>query len=125
MDDVWILWVSSIALIMVCASVVLLITILKYLKHVGAQAAIEQAAAQVVAQAAKEEARMAYGEASVAHNRIDRLDADIRHDRREMRELREQQATIKGWVKFVMHRDLSDEIKKSTFANELNPDGKP
>jgi len=97
----WILVGLTIVAIIGIASFFLLMRIRKYQRYESARAAMERAQA-------------AHGEAISAHDRIDRIDDNLQDDRRDALEQRSTMQKIEGWVKFVMHRDISDEIKRES-----------
>lgn len=64
----------------------------------------------------------AMDEAKSAHGRLDRIDEDMRQDQQELGAIRAMIEAVKGWLKFLMHRDISDEIKRQQ-REEASDDG--
>jgi hypothetical protein len=95
----------TLLVVLVLIGIALTWSFLRYMKYQSAAAAMA-------------EAQRAHGEARSAHSRVDRIDADLRVVHEEALHLREQQSTIKGWVKFIMHKDISDEIKRQAFGEK-------
>jgi hypothetical protein len=59
---------------------------------------------------AHERADEAMAEAKSAHNRVDRIDDEMRGDRHALGVMRAMADVIKGRLTFLMHKDLSNEI---------------
>lgn len=60
--------------------------------------------------------KFAKGEAMAAHNRIDRIDEDLKVDRAEVTILRAIIEAVKGKVQFLMHKDISAELARQADA---------
>jgi hypothetical protein len=100
----------TILVILALISIAVILSFMRYMKYQSAAAALA-------------EAERAHGEAKSAHNRIDRVDKDLRVAHEEALHIREQQSTIKGWVKFIMHKDISEEIKRQAFGESGSKSG--
>jgi len=60
--------------------------------------------------------KAAHAEALSAHSRIDRLDADLKADWKEIGLLRMMISAVKGQVKFLLHKDISEELSRQSDA---------
>lgn len=105
MEIKYVVVMVTILIILTLVSIALTLSFYRYMRYQSAQAAME-------------EAKNAHAEAKVAHKRIDRIDQEMKLDRGEAIGMRESQSTIKGWLKFIMHRDISDEIKRQAFNED-------
>lgn len=65
-----------------------------------------------------EAAAEAMTEAKSAHHRLDRIDQEMKDDRREIGVVRAMVNVVKGRLTFLMHKDISDEIRQQADREE-------
>lgn len=56
--------------------------------------------------------KSAMGEAVSAHDRLDRIDGDMKADQHELSLLRIMINAVKGQVQFLLHKDISAELSR-------------